>query len=110
MHLKSMNVTGIAIGFETGSESNLFKIKKGSVTIQQNKNALKLAKKYGLNVYGFFMIGAPNETMGEMLETHEFIKKNLIDVGQISVMIPFPEQLIFFKHGTILLSLISHYR
>lgn len=89
-HLKSMNVEKIGIGFETGSETVLNRIKKGSVSMQQNKNALKVAKKYGFTVHGYFMIGSPNETREEMMETYEFIKDSPIDSFDLSVMIPFP--------------------
>ena len=89
-HLKSMNVEKIGIGFETGSEKVLNRIKKGSVTIQQNINALNVAKKFGFSVHGYFMIGSPNETKEEMLETYKFIKESPVDSYNVSVMIPFP--------------------
>lgn len=88
--LKSMNVEKIGIGFETGSEKVLNRIKKGSVTIQQNMNALKIAKKFGFSVHGYFMIGSPDETKEEMLETYKFIKESPIDSYNVSVMIPLP--------------------
>ncbi len=89
-HLKSMNVEKIGIGFETGSENILNRIKKGSVTIQQNANALRIAKKYGFTVHGYFMMGMPDETKDEILETYEFIRVSPIDSFDLSVMIPFP--------------------
>lgn len=88
--LKSMNVQNICIGTETGSERILCTIKMGSVTIQQNIDALKLAKRYGIRTHGFFMIGAPDESKEDMLETYKFIKENSMDSGQISVMVPYP--------------------
>lgn len=88
--LKSMNVQAISIGIETGSENILHRIKGGTVIIQQNKDALNLSKKYGIKTHGFFMIGAPNETKEEMLETKQFIKENPLDTGIISVMVPYP--------------------
>ncbi len=89
-YLKSMNVQAISIGIETGSENVLHKIKGGSVTIEQNKVALNLAKKYDIKTHGFFMIGAPNETKKDMLETKQFIKENPLNTGIISVMVPYP--------------------
>lgn len=88
--LKSMNVNEIAIGLESGSESVLKRIKKGSVTVQQNLVSIELMKKYNINILGYFMIGAPDETMDEIIETFEFIKNSPIDYFSISVMIPFP--------------------
>lgn len=88
--LKSMNVTNIGIGMESGSETVLNQVKKGSVTVQQHINAIKLIKKYDINISGYFVIGAPDESKEEMLKTYEFIKNNPIDEIFLSVMIPFP--------------------
>jgi len=89
-HLKQMNIVALSFGFETGCENVLNRIKRGTVTVQQNKDALKLAKKYGMAVDGLFMIGAPNETKEEMLETYRFIKENPLNTAQINVMVPYP--------------------
>lgn len=89
-YLKSMNIRNICMGIETGSESVLQRIKVGSVTVQQNIDAVRLVKKHGLNVHGFFMIGAPDESKEEMLQTYQFVKNNPLDTGQISVMVPYP--------------------
>jgi anaerobic magnesium-protoporphyrin IX monomethyl ester cyclase len=89
-HLKKMNIVALSMGFETGCESVLSRIKRNTVTVQQNRDALKLARKYNMRVDGLFMIGAPNEAKDQMIETLRFIKENQLTSAQINVMIPYP--------------------
>jgi len=73
--LKKMNVKTIIFGFETGSQRLLTFLKGEGITIEDSINAIKLSKKYKLNPGGFFMLGSPTETLGDMEKTYEFIKR-----------------------------------
>jgi radical SAM superfamily enzyme YgiQ (UPF0313 family) len=88
--LTEMNVFHVAMGFESNSERILKYIKKDTVTVEQNKNAVLLAKKYGFRVEGGFMIGSPSETSDDMMETYNFIKDYPIDSFGIQVTTPLP--------------------
>lgn len=88
--LKEMNVFHIGIGFESGSESVLKFLKSGTVTVEQNKQALCLAKKYGFDVEGCFIVGSPGETKEDMMKTYNFIKRSSIDSFGVQVMTPLP--------------------
>lgn len=70
--MKSAGCFAIAFGFESGSEHTLKKIKKGT-TVSQNIRAARWAKKTGLFVYGFFMIGFPWETKKHLEATKRHI-------------------------------------
>ena len=59
--LKKAGCFTIVVGFESGNNDTLKKIKKGT-TKEDNLNAAKLIKKSGLPIFGFFMIGFPWET------------------------------------------------
>ncbi len=85
-----MNIVALSMGFETGCESVLNNIKRGTVTVQQNKAALELARKYNMSVDGLFMIGSPDETKADMMETYRFIKENRLTTAQLNVMVPYP--------------------
>lgn len=88
--LKEMNVTSIAFGLESGSEKILNYLKKGTVTVEQNYNALKLCKKYGLRTQGHFIIGSPKETVDDIKLTLKLMKNENLDEVYIHYLTPFP--------------------
>ena len=88
--LKEMNVIEVAIGFESGSEEILKYLKQGTTTVNDNYNAIKIIKKYKINVTGFFIIGAPMDTKKTIRQTLNFIKKNPIDTVNLFILTPYP--------------------
>jgi radical SAM superfamily enzyme YgiQ (UPF0313 family) len=88
--LKKMGVDSIGLGFESGSQKVLSYLKNDTTTVEQNKKAIEVAKRYGFQVHGFFMIGSPNETKEDMLETLKFIKENPINSVEIASVTPLP--------------------
>ena len=88
--LKELNVLQIDFGFESGSQRILKYLKRDTTTVEMNREAIRVAKKYGFNTHGFFMIGAPDETKEEMMETLKFIKENPIDSVTLCVVTPYP--------------------
>jgi len=88
--LKEMNLWHITFGFESCSESVLKFLKRDTVTVEQNINALALSKKYGFDVEGNFMVGSPFETKEDMTKTYRFIENNPIDSFGIQVTTPLP--------------------
>ncbi|HEX77695.1 MAG TPA: B12-binding domain-containing radical SAM protein [Dehalococcoidia bacterium] len=88
--LKRLNVVQMALGIESGSERVLNYLKRGSVTAEQNRNAVHLAKKYGIGIYGQFMMGTPTETKEEMLETLKFIREQPLRSVHLSITTPLP--------------------
>lgn len=62
--LKKMKEAGcyrIRFGFEAGDNEVLKTIKKG-ITVEQSIACAKACKKVGIEIYGYYMIGAPGET------------------------------------------------
>ncbi|MFQ6080460.1 MAG: B12-binding domain-containing radical SAM protein [Candidatus Bathyarchaeia archaeon] len=93
--LKEMTSAGcraIWFGFESGSQKTLDYIKKG-FTLSDAERAVKLCKKHGLTVGGLFMLGLPNETREDILETLDFMVKLDVDrlMAQHYVGIPVSE-------------------
>lgn len=88
--LKSMSVFAISFGMESGSEKILRYLKNETVTLEQIRNAVKLAKKYKIQVLGTFMIGSPGETVEDIKRTISFIKELDLDQIGINVTTPFP--------------------
>jgi len=91
--LKKMGTVTVSFGFESGSQRILSYLKKDSVTVEQNKNALLLCKKYGFNVLGSFILGVPQETRKDIEETIniiDFMMKNRIDAVWLFSLTPYP--------------------
>lgn len=88
--LKRMNVKGVGVGFESGSDRILKKIKSDNVSVEINKRAIEICKKYKIFVHGSFMIGCPNETEDDIRDTYNFIRDSGIDKGEISIATPLP--------------------
>lgn len=71
--MKQLSVRTISFGFESGSERMLKYLKGGSVTVEDNKRTVLLAKKWGFRLYGSLIFGSPSETVKDMRKTIEFI-------------------------------------
>lgn len=88
--LQKAGCWSIQYGFESGSQRILDFIKKDA-TVKQNIDAIKKTKKYNIFIDGSFMLGLPTETVKEMKQTENFIKKSKIDSVDIKVYKPYPE-------------------
>lgn len=88
--LKEMGVQSLGLGLESGCNTTLKYLKGDNINIQDNENALKIIKKYGISTFGSFIIGAPKEERKDILETLEFIKKNPLNNFGLYVLTPFP--------------------
>lgn len=78
----------IAFGFESGSQTILDNIKK-MTSVEMNYDAVKYAKKHGIKVKGFIMLGLPGETWETMKDTEKFIKETEMDDFQLAVTMPY---------------------
>jgi len=81
----------IAYGIETGSAEILKNVKKGlQATIEQAEKAVRITKKAGINVWGYFIMGLPGETEKTIKESIRFAKKLPLDIVNFSVGAPYP--------------------
>lgn len=88
LQMKKAGCWLVAFGFESGSEKSLKLMKKG-VTLEQNILAARLAKKVGLQFYGFYMIGFPWENKKDIEQTKKLIFKNDADFIELHIATPF---------------------
>jgi len=86
--LKKAGCFMLAVGFESGNNDTLKKIKKGT-TREDNLRAAKLIKKAKLPLFGFFMIGFPWETKQDITETLEFIFEIDPDFIEVHIAMPY---------------------
>ena len=89
-NLKNMNVHRISFGMESGSPEMLKYLKKGTVTTEKIRNAVKAGVDNGMEVLGSFIIGTPGETEEDMMMTYNFIKELKLTETGINVATPFP--------------------
>ena len=73
--LAQVGVDWFVIGIESGSQRILDLIKKGT-TVQQNRDAIRICRENGINVFATFMLGLPTETREESKATVDFINQN----------------------------------
>lgn len=78
----------IHFGIESGSNKTLKTIKK-SIDTDQAIAAVAMAKKHGIQVLTYFMLGLPGETVEDMRETIRFAKKLDPDYSTFSVTVPY---------------------
>jgi anaerobic magnesium-protoporphyrin IX monomethyl ester cyclase len=77
-------------GIESANQRILDYYKKG-ITPEQTISAVKKARKAGIDVIvGSFIVGAPDENIGEIQNTLEFAHELDIDVPQLNVLGTFP--------------------
>lgn len=91
--LKKMNCKIIEFGFESGSNKVLKYLKRGNTTVEDNKKAILLCKKFGFIVYGNVILGSPIESLKDINDTKDFIKfakKAGTDRIYASILVPYP--------------------
>ncbi len=86
--LKKAGCFMIAVGFESGNENTLKRIKKGTC-VDDNVNAAKMIKSAGLPLFGFFMIGFPWETKEDIIRTLNFMFKIDPDFVELHIAMPY---------------------
>lgn len=87
--LKQAGCLTIQFGFESGSQRVLDFINKRT-TVEQNANAIRQCRKYGIFVEGSFMLGLPTETAKEAVQTLKFIENTGLKIAFTKIYKPFP--------------------
>lgn len=97
--LREMNVRVLNFGFESGSERILKFLKGNTVTVEDNKKAVLLCKKYGFRVQGNILLASPGEKLKDMEESVAFIdfciKQKIKGYISIFILTPFPGTLVW---------------
>jgi radical SAM superfamily enzyme YgiQ (UPF0313 family) len=89
-YLGDMNVISIVFGFETGSDRTLGYLKNNTVSVEDNRKAIRVCKDNGIRVASGFMAGSPFETKQDLQDTIRFIEEEPLDTGWVSPVLAFP--------------------
>ena len=76
--LKEIGLMSFVIGIESGSQRMLDFLKKGT-TVEQNKEAIAICHRLGIETFTTFMLGLPTETKEEQQATIDLIKYSAPD-------------------------------
>ena len=87
--MAEIGVNWFVVGMETGSQRLLDFIKKGT-TVEQNKEAVRISRKYGIRTYATIMYGLPTETREDSLATCRMIEEANPEYTQVFWFIPIP--------------------
>ncbi len=90
--LKKMKEAGcriLIVGYESGNQKVLNQMKKG-IILKQAEQFTANAKKYGLKIFGCFMIGLPGDTRGSIEDTFDFARRMNPDMVFFQQAVPFP--------------------
>lgn len=90
--MKEMKEAGcriLIVGYESGNQEILNKIKKG-IVLEQAEKFTSDAQKARLKIFGCFMIGLPGDTKETIEQTFQFAKKLNPDMVFFQQAVPFP--------------------
>jgi len=86
----SAGLSKVNMGVESASQRVLDDIYRKDITVDGVRAALRLCRSRGLFVQGYFMLGAPGETVEEMKETIAFAAREPFDDALFDITTPFP--------------------
>jgi len=88
--LKRMNIERVFLGIESQSSKSLEYLKGKEVKPEDNQRACDILTRHKIKVMAGFIIGLPDETEEQILETYQFSKKNRIFSSDTSFLVPAP--------------------
>ncbi|MCK5785306.1 MAG: B12-binding domain-containing radical SAM protein [Candidatus Sabulitectum sp.] len=86
----SAGLAKVNMGVESASQRVLDDIYKKGITVEGVRKALRMCNSRGIFVQGYFMLGAPGETVDEMKLTIDFAAREPFDDALFDITTPFP--------------------
>lgn len=87
--LKDAGTYSMGYGMESGDDS-ILKLNMKDITTAQIEEAVRLTKKHGLEVRGFFMLNMAGDTIATTEKTLRFIDKLDLDLLNLQISYPWP--------------------
>lgn len=92
--MKAAGLHAIFYGFESGNPEVLDSLGKGT-TVEQGREAVRIAHRHGVLVIGFFMIGIPGESREAVEDTVRFAVDTGVDIAKFAITVPYPGSKLF---------------
>jgi anaerobic magnesium-protoporphyrin IX monomethyl ester cyclase len=80
----------VNMGIESGTQRILDEIYDKRITVEEVREAVAICHSLGLRLGGYFMLGAPTETLREVIHTIEYAARLRIDEAAFNVTTPLP--------------------
>ncbi len=93
--LKRLNVTGVFLGIESGVQRILSYLKPQVADVAQNERAVRILNGHGILTNAGIIIGSPDETKEEIMETLAWIKRSGLDMFEVLLLTPLPGTLVW---------------
>lgn len=96
MLLREAGLTDVFLGVESGVQTQLDRYNKRT-TVQQNKDAIEMVRRCGLNLRAGFILLDPYATLPEMQENLQFITDMKLDEDAKSAPAPFVSKMELYR-------------
>lgn len=81
--------TEISFGIESGSP-RMLRLMNKKASVEDNKRAIQLTKRYGMKAKAYFVVNFPGETEETIKETLKFVEETKPDKWLVSAFVPLP--------------------
>ncbi|MBM4047352.1 MAG: radical SAM protein, partial [Planctomycetes bacterium] len=88
--MHSAGLRNIHLGIESGCERILRDVYRKGIEPEEVRGVVDCAKRVGVTVLGFFMLGAPTETASEVERTIRFARSLRLDEATFAITSPLP--------------------
>jgi radical SAM superfamily enzyme YgiQ (UPF0313 family) len=88
--LKEMNFVTVSMGLESGNQEVLRRLKGPAFKVETNQRAVEILHRHGIHVHATFIIGEPRETLKQMQETYDFVRRNPFALVSFFALTPLP--------------------
>jgi len=102
--MKKSGCESVSLGIESGDKKVFNFINKGE-TLDNIVEAVRILKKHGLSVSGFFIIGLPFESVKSVKRSLKFIDELKLDGIKWNMLVPYPKTFLWdwvLKNGRFL--------
>lgn len=88
--MHAVGLRNLHLGIESGSERILREVYRKGIELDEVRRVVDCARRVGVTVLGFFMLGAPTETPNEVERTIRFARSLRLDEATFAITSPLP--------------------